>query len=285
MSPTQPAGSLVVRQIAAVIRLELKKTFVSRRGWWVYLLALAPVALTLVHTLTMLRIQAYGRRGHSVFQDTEIFAFLFQTYFLRLGIFFGCVGIFSNLFRAEMLEKTLHYYFLTPIRREWLVVGKYLSGLLVAAVLFAASVGVSMYLTGRHQGYAWSSFLLHGPGMVQLAKYLLIAILGCIGYGAIFLTAGLFIRNPMIPAAVVWVWENLNPFLPGFLKKLSVIFYLKGLCPVSIPSGVPTPLTLLMVDTDPISGRYAVPGLLLVALAVLAYAAFSARRAEIGYGE
>ena len=31
------------------------------------------------------------------------------------------MGIFSNLFRGEMLEKTLHYYFLTPIRREfWL---------------------------------------------------------------------------------------------------------------------------------------------------------------------
>jgi len=42
------------------------------------------------------------------------------------------MGIFSNLFRGEMLEKTLHYYFLTPMRREMLVAGKYLAGLVVA---------------------------------------------------------------------------------------------------------------------------------------------------------
>ena len=45
-------------------------------------------------------------------------------FYLRAGIFFGCMGIFSNLFRGEMLEKTLHYYFLTPMRREALVAGQ-----------------------------------------------------------------------------------------------------------------------------------------------------------------
>ena len=33
----------------------------------------------------------------------------------------------------------------------------------------------------------------------------------------------------MIPAAAVFVWENLNPFLPALLKKFSIIFYLKSL--------------------------------------------------------
>ena len=44
------------------------------------------------------------------------------------------MGIFSNLFRGEMLEKTLHYYFLTPMRREMLVAGKYLAGLIVGTI-------------------------------------------------------------------------------------------------------------------------------------------------------
>jgi hypothetical protein len=277
--------SLELRQIAGVIRLELKKTFFARRGWWVYLLALAPVALTVFHSLMMSRFQGYGRRVHRVSGDTLLFAAMFQTYFLHLGIYFGSVGIFSNLFRTEMLEKTLHYYFLAPIRREWLVIGKYVSGLLVAGTLFAASVALSMYFVGRHQGAAWSSFLVDGPGLGQLAKYVMITLLAVIGYGAVFLLAGLYTRNPMIPAAVLWVWENLNPFLPSFLKKLSVIFYVKGLCPVSLPASAPTPIQLLVVDTDPISGRWAVPGLLVVAMAILAYGAYSARRAEISYGE
>jgi hypothetical protein len=272
--------SLALRQIGAVIRLELKKTFFTRRGWWVYLLALAPVGLTLMHTLFMFRVQ----RRHPVLQDSQVFAVMFQLYFLRLGIFFGCVGVFSNLFRGEMLEKTLHYYFLTPLRREFLVIAKYLAGLMVAVVLFVASAGASFYLMGRHQGAAWSDFLMQGPGLSQLGWYMAVTALGCIGYGAVFLTAGLLIRNPMIPAAVIMVWENLNPFLPAFMKKISVIFYLKSLCPVDVP-GIPAPLSVLVVDIDPSPAWIAVPGLLVVSLAVLAYAAYSARRAEISYGE
>ena len=41
-------------QIRSVIRLEMKKTFFSKRGLWVYLIALSPVALFLGHSLVML---------------------------------------------------------------------------------------------------------------------------------------------------------------------------------------------------------------------------------------
>jgi hypothetical protein len=111
-----------LRQIGGVFRLEWKKTFLSRRGWWIYLLAAAPVGLTLIHWLFMLRLRA--RLGHSICDDSMAYAALFQFFYLRGAIFFGCVGIFCNLFRGEMLEKTLHYYYMTPVRREVLVAGK-----------------------------------------------------------------------------------------------------------------------------------------------------------------
>ena len=41
-----------------------------------------------------------------------------------------------NLFRGEMLDKTLHYWFLAPARREVLLAGKYLAGLIAAVVIF-----------------------------------------------------------------------------------------------------------------------------------------------------
>jgi len=59
---------------------------------------------------------------------------------------------------------------------------------------------------------------------------------------------GLLFRNPLIPAAVVFVWENLNPFLPDLLKKISIIFYLKSLCPVEVP--VPPPFSVMVVESD-----------------------------------
>lgn len=38
-------------QIVSVVRLEMKKTFFSKRGLWVYLLAFAPVVLYMVHSV------------------------------------------------------------------------------------------------------------------------------------------------------------------------------------------------------------------------------------------
>src|SRR5947199_1795513 len=101
---------------------------------------------------------------HSIGEDSLVFAGLFHFYFLRLGIFFGCVGIFSNLFRGEMLEKTLHYYYLTPLRRELLVAGKYLAGLATALFLFVGSTLISFLLIGRHFCAAYSDYIVPGPG-------------------------------------------------------------------------------------------------------------------------
>ena len=277
-APPVPTSGSWTRQIGAVLRLELKKTFLSRRGWWIYCLALGPVALTLIHWLFEAR-RTGGR--HSMGEDSIIFAGLFMFYYLRAGIFFGCMGIFSNLFRGEMLEKTLHYYFLTPMRREMLVAGKYLAGLTVAMVLWVSSVVLSFVLLGKHFGASWTDYLLHGPGLTQVGSYALVAALACIGYGAVFLMSGLFFKNPMIPAAIVWVWENLNPFLPSVLKKISVIFYLKNLCPVEVP--VPPPFNVMVIETDPSPFWVAVPGLLILSLILLAYSAVSARNTEINY--
>ena len=67
-------------------------------------------------------------------KDIEILAGIFQIFFLRPAVYFGCVGIFTYLFRGEVVERTLHYYFLSPVRREVLVAGKYLAGLVTAVV-------------------------------------------------------------------------------------------------------------------------------------------------------
>jgi ABC-type transport system involved in multi-copper enzyme maturation permease subunit len=275
---------LWIRQIAAVLRLEMKKTFFSKRGWWIYCLAAAPVLITLLHWMFFAtRGNQIGSFNHHLGDDSIIFASLFQFFYLRATIFFGCMGIFSNLFRGEMLEKTLHYYYLTPMRRELLVVGKYLAGLSVAVVLFVGSTAAAFLTIARHFGTAWTDYLYHGPGLSQLGSYMLVAALACVGYGAVFLMCGLFFRNPMIPAAVVFVWENLNPFLPTLLKKISVIFYLRGLCPVEVP--VPPPFSVMVIDADPTPAWLAVPGLLALALILLAYTALSARHSEINYAE
>ncbi len=105
---------------------------------------------------------------------------MFQFFYLRGAIFFGCVGIFSNLFRGEMLEKTLHYYYLTPVRRELLVVGKYLRGTYGGAVLFCHQRRGIVLLHWRATSApptTTTSFTV--PVCAQLGWYVLVAALAC----------------------------------------------------------------------------------------------------------
>jgi ABC-type transport system involved in multi-copper enzyme maturation permease subunit len=265
------------RQVAAILRLELKKSLFSKRAWWIYILTLGPVAITAAHSL-------FARGGrHTIAEDYMAYGGIFQVYFLRLGIFFGCLGIFSNLFRAEVLERTLHYYFMSPVRREVLAVSKYIAGLIAAVVFFGGSVALSYLFIGMHWGPVFQQYVFHGPGLGQLGWYTLTAVLACVGYGAVFLLTGLVFRNPMIPAAVVMVWENLNPFLPSLLKKFSVIFYLKSLSPVDIPPDGSA--ALLAIITEPTPAWLAISGLLAVSALLLAYAAVQARKLEVTYSE
>jgi len=122
------------------------------------------------------------------------------------------------------------------------------------------------------------SHMLSGAGLVQTISYVGVTLLACLGYGAVFLIIGLRLRNPIVPALLIFLWELANPFLPALLKKISVIFYLKSLLPVALDEGP------FAVIADPVPGWLAVPGLLLFTAALLVVAGLSIRRMEIAYG-
>jgi ABC-type transport system involved in multi-copper enzyme maturation permease subunit len=226
------------------------------------------------------------REGYSQPQDSVVFAGVFQFFYLRLAIFFGCLGIFMNLFRGEILDKSLHFYFLAPIRRDVLMVGKFLAGLLATCTIFVASELLQLVVFNwQFSPAARELYLYHNHGLAQGAAYLGVTALACLGYGAFFLAAGMLFRNPILPAAVILVWEAVNPFLPALLKKFSVIYYLKSLCPVEIPSppGTQPLMALLVSNPDPVSAPVAILGIVAVALLVLYVSSFQVRRMEINY--
>src|SRR5438874_340143 len=121
------------QQARAVMGFEFRKFRAGRKWAFPILLALGPVSLA-----AMLLI--FGRRPPNNSEITEIYAVMFQTFMLRLMILFGCALVFANLYRGDMVTKTIHFYLLTPTRREVLVGGKYLAGLLITAVLYGTSV-------------------------------------------------------------------------------------------------------------------------------------------------
>lgn len=225
-------------------------------------------------------------QGYNLPDESVVFAGVFQFFYLRLAIFFGCLGIFMNLFRGEILDKSLHFYFLAPLRRDVLMVGKFLAGLLATCIIFVTSELLQIIaFTWQFSPNARDLYLYHNHGLAHSAAYLGVTALACLGYGAFFLAAGMLFRNPILPAAAILIWEAVNPFLPALLKKFSVIYYLKSLCPVDIPSppGTSPLLALLVSNPDPVAAPVAILGIVTVALLVLYVSSFQVRRMEINY--
>ena len=106
-------------------------------------------------------------------EDRAIFAGIFQYFYLRLAIFFGCLGIFMYLFRGEMSNRTLHFWFLAPARREVLLAGKYAAGLIASAAIFG---GGALLALGGHDLAARCG---RSPGLLE-----------CRGHGTRVLVCG-----------------------------------------------------------------------------------------------
>jgi ABC-type transport system involved in multi-copper enzyme maturation permease subunit len=230
-------------------------------------------------------VSIHIHEGYNLGEDAVMFAVV-QFFFLRLAIFFGCLGIFMNLFRGEVLDRSLHFYFLAPIRRDVLMAGKFLAGLLATCTIFVTSELLqSVAFLWHFSPQARDLYLYHNHGLEHAAVYVGVTILACVGYGAFFLVAGMLFRNPIIPAAAVLIWEGINPFLPALLKQFSVIYYLKSLCPVDIPvsPGTPGLFALLISNADPVSPPLAILGILVVALLALFVSSVQVRRMEINY--
>jgi len=346
------------RQVWTIAKFQLGRVFFSRRSLWVYLLALFPAAVFLLHGIQIKWRQANlsdrvvsasilesiregetdesvtGRAGEPIQdrnwnrerdgqeverrllsyydgnrewlvhfenglvtridsdpiadfdRDRTVFAAVFHHFYLRLAIFFGCLGIFMNLFRGEMLDKTLHYWFLVPARREVLLMGKYLAGLIAAVVIFTggAMLCYAVVLWPQHASELDAFWRDHG--LSHAFWYAASAALACVGYGSVFLAAGLLLRNPIIPAIVILAWEGVNPVLPTLLQKLSVLHYVQSLAPVPLPldPGAPLLIRLLMAPAEPPSVAVAVLGLFALTALVLWVASRSVRRLEIDYG-
>jgi hypothetical protein len=266
--------SLWTRQTLAILSLEIRKNFLSRRALLLYLMAGLPLVLLSALALFPPPTDELG----SFNEMSQVYAAIYGGLILRTLIFFGCAWVFMNLFRGEVVDRSLHYYFLAPVRREVLVVGKYLSGLIATIVLFSITTVGSMFIY-----YFWlfpsesARFFFDGAGASQMMTYLAVTILACLGYGAVFLLVGLFFRNPIVPAGLLYGWEWLNFLLPPFLKKISVIHYLHSLVPVPMSEG---PFAVLV---EPTPAWISVPSLLLFTLVVLFLASLHIRRMEISY--
>ena len=264
------------RQIGAMLSLELRKTFLRFRAVPVVVVAFLPALLLALRLVSVSFDEARAMRAAEM---AVMYGAMFQLFFVRFVVFFVCFAVFTYLVRGEIAERSLHFYLMAPLRRDVFLLGKYVAGLVSAASVALASLALQLLLAFA-DGAATTggrTYLFAGPGAWHAAWYALVTLLAVAGYGAVFLTLALAVRNPMIPAAAILGWEWLNFLLPPVLKKISVIHYLQSLCPVPFDAG---PFAL---PTEPTPAPLAIGGLLLLVAVLLAVAVRRARRLEVLY--
>jgi ABC-type transport system involved in multi-copper enzyme maturation permease subunit len=261
-----------VSQLWAVAKVELRRYRRGRR--WI-----APCVLAILPNLIMLSPMLFGRLNTEfggMRRGPIDYARFFQNFWLQFMIFSSCVTVFSQLFRSEFLEKTLHHYYLVPIRREAVVFGKFLTALVPSVLLFTTTTA-STYFSFFWPSASGRDFLLSALGISHMLRYIAIAALACAAYGAVFLLLGLTFRNPMIPALFVLSWETFNYVLPSLFQHLSVTLYLRSFMPVTILNGP------FGVTVEPPSLPASAAGLLIASVGIVALSAYLVRHIQITY--
>jgi hypothetical protein len=269
---TPPRGA-AARAFVGIMRLEWRRQLLTFRVLWPLFLAVLPLAVT--GTLAW-AVTHFREETGSPPNMTEVYANLYHALIVRVVLFFGCLALFLNLVRGEVEERTMHYLLLTPVRRPLLVLGKYVAAVGSASLLFGASTFGSFLLVHVPEGIS-SAFT--GGALRQLAAYLGMTVLGCVGYGGFFLLLGSLLRSPGPIIALFFAWEWFEFLLPPLLKQVSVVHYLKALTPVPIAEG---PFALL---ADPTPVPLALVQVAVYAAVAVALAAWVASRADLDYGK
>jgi len=213
-----------------VFDLSLGEMLWSRRTIFMGLVVGGPVLLALiVKGVEMFGMSALRVNGQRV-AGFGIFGVMMWMLFLRfiipvLGVFYG-----TALMADEVEDKTITYLFTRPIRRGAVLFGKYLAYLACTVLLILPSVVIVFFLMVPMGGSGVASAfpsMLGDLGMLAA---------GLAAYGAVFAWVGARVRRPLV-AGLVFVlgWEPAVLLFPGYLKRLTVAYYLQALVPHAMP--------------------------------------------------
>ena len=209
----------------------------SRRTVFMALVAGGPVLiaalLRVLSTLPAFDGGAGQIDGRSVSLDgPDIFGLMIWTFYLRftvpvLGVFYG-----TALIADEVEDRTITYLFTRPVARGAVLMGKYLAYLVCTAVVVLPSVMLVYFLVVPLLGGSI------GRNFPALLVDLGLIATGLAVYGAVFALVGAWFRRPLLTGLVfVFGWEPIVVVLPGYMKHLSVAYYLQGLAPHAMPQG------------------------------------------------
>jgi ABC-type transport system involved in multi-copper enzyme maturation permease subunit len=223
-----------------IFELSLGQLLWSRRSVFLALLLGGPVVLAaairiVTATTPFWRFSINGARVGG----PALFGMMMWLLYIRfivpvLGVFYG-----TALIADEVDDKTITYLFTRPVPRGAVLIGKYLAYVACTVLLVLPSVVLVYFLIvplgGGGVGESFPA-LLTDLGML---------IVGLIAYGAVFAWVGARLKRPLVLGLVfTFGWEPVVLLFPGYLKQLTVAYYLQALVPHAMPQD--SPVSILM---------------------------------------
>jgi ABC-2 type transport system permease protein len=228
--PAPRASASVLASAMRIFDLSLGQMLWSRRSVFLGLLLGAPVLLAVIlRIVDTLHTSGFRINGAAVGGST-VFGMMIWLLFIRfivpvLGVFYG-----TALIADEVEDKTITYLFTRPIPRRAVLFGKYLAYVACTVLLVLPSVMLVFFLIvptgGGSIGGAFPS-LVADLGMLAV---------GLAAYGAVFALVGTRLKRPLVVGLVfAFGWEPAVLLFPGYLKRLTVAYYLQALVTHEMP--------------------------------------------------
>ncbi|MEO8260507.1 MAG: ABC transporter permease [Acidobacteriota bacterium] len=229
--PGRPAAPSLIASSLRICELSLGQMIWSRRSVFLALLLGGPVVLAaairiVTATTPFWRFSINGARVGG----PALFGMMMWLLYIRfivpvLGVFYG-----TALIADEVEDKTITYLFTRPLPRGAVLIGKYLAYLACTVLLVLPSVVLVFFLIvplgGGRIGEAFPALLID-LGMLAA---------GLIAYGAVFAWVGARLKRPLVIGLVfTFGWEPAVLLFPGYLKQLTVAYYLQALVPHAMP--------------------------------------------------
>jgi ABC-2 type transport system permease protein len=224
------SASSLATSIARIFDLSLGQMLWSRRSLFLAVLLGGPV---LVAGALRIAAQFYASRfrinGAQVAGST-VFGMMIWLLYVRfivpvLGVFYG-----TSLIADEVDDKTITYLFTRPIPRRAVLLGKYFAYLACTILLVLPSVVLVFFLIVPTGGSTI------GESFPSLVSDLAMLAVGLTAYGAVFALVGTRLKRPLIAGLVfAFGWEPGMLLFPGYLKRLTVAYYLQALVTHEMP--------------------------------------------------
>ena len=247
---SQPARSTATPGLMAstmrIFDLSLGQMLWSRRSVFLGLLLGGPVLLALVlRIVDTLHASGFKVNGAAIGGST-IFGMMIWLLFIRfivpvLGVFYG-----TSLIADEVEDKTITYLFTRPIPRAAVLLGKYLAYLVCTVLLVLPSVMLMFFLIVPTGGDRIAA------SFVPLLADLAMLAIGLAAYGAVFALVGTRLKRPLVVGLVfAFGWEPVVLLFPGYLRRLTVAYYMQALVKHEMPQDSATSMLLQIFHEGP----------------------------------